>query len=78
MTPDQLRGWLAAAPVRVLDGATGSELIRRGVAAAARLSAHRFVHRHFTAYLAATLAAAHISGTRAAAGADAKLAGERG
>lgn len=37
MTPDQLRGWLAAAPVRVLDGATGSELIRRGVAAAARL-----------------------------------------
>jgi len=52
--------------------------LRRKMAAAARQSAHRFDHRHFTANLAATLAAAHISGTRAAAGADAKLAGERG
>ncbi len=53
------------------------EELRRTMAAAARQSARRFDQRHFTANLAATLAAAHISGTRAAAGAGAKLAGER-
>jgi S-methylmethionine-dependent homocysteine/selenocysteine methylase len=35
MRPDEMREWLAGRP-RVLDGATGSELIRRGVAAAGR------------------------------------------
>ena len=36
MTRDEMSAWLAEGP-RVLDGATGSELLRRGVSAAGRL-----------------------------------------
>ncbi len=36
MTPEQMSRWLAARP-RVLDGAMGSELLRRGVTSAVRL-----------------------------------------
>jgi S-methylmethionine-dependent homocysteine/selenocysteine methylase len=37
MTSEQLSKWLASGPPRLLDGATGSALLRRGVASASRL-----------------------------------------
>ena len=69
-TPDELDAYT----LRLLQ----DEDLRRTMAAAARLSARRFDHRHFTENLAATLAAAHIPGTRAAAGLASQPSGERG
>ena len=67
MTVDELHGWLARQP-HVLDGAMGSELLRRGVTAAARLwgvgalledpAAVRAVHRDHLAAGAEVLTAA--------------------
>ncbi|MGD1148243.1 MAG: homocysteine S-methyltransferase family protein [Thermoanaerobaculaceae bacterium] len=67
MTPDEMREWLAERP-RVMDGATASELLRRGVAAAARLwgvgalleapDAVRGLHRDYAAAGAEALTAA--------------------
>jgi len=67
MTPGEMAGWLAERP-RVLDGATGSELLRRGVASAARLwgvgalleapDAVRGLHRDYAAAGAEALTAA--------------------
>jgi homocysteine S-methyltransferase len=67
MTPAELTTWLAERP-RVLDGATGSELLRRGVASAGRLwgvgallddpGAVRDLHRDYAAAGAEALTAA--------------------
>jgi homocysteine S-methyltransferase len=67
MTPAELTAWLAERP-RVLDGATGSELLRRGVTSASRLwgvgallddpDAVRELHRDYAAAGAEALTAA--------------------
>jgi len=67
MTPAELTAWLAERP-RVLDGATGSELLRRGVTSASRLwgvgallddpNAVRDLHRDYAAAGAEALTAA--------------------
>jgi S-methylmethionine-dependent homocysteine/selenocysteine methylase len=67
MTRDEMSAWLAEGP-RVLDGATGSELLRRGVSAAGRLwgvgalledpDAVRRLHRDYAAAGADALTAA--------------------
>ena len=67
MRPEELAAWLASGP-RLLDGATGSELLYRGIAAAAKLwgvgalieapTAVRALHREYAAAGAEALTAA--------------------